>query len=80
MISCEILFLIDPSSDPFANNDRTYFFMIYGVLCIFNSIFALIRAFLFAIFGVLAGKRIHKNLIQNLAKVMRIKNKKILFN
>lgn len=46
-----------------------YFFMVYGILCIANTFFTLLRAFGFAFSGIAAGKRIHKRLIENISKV-----------
>ena len=45
------------------------FFVIYGALCVANSFFTLFRAFFFAYSGILAGKYIHKRLVENLSKV-----------
>ena len=42
--------------------------MIYGVLCLANTFFTLLRAFGFAFSGIVAGKRIHQRLVANLSK------------
>ena len=52
-----------------------YFFTVYGILCLANTIFTLVRAFGFAQSGILAGKRIHKRLIENISKVGLIINR-----
>jgi ATP-binding cassette subfamily C (CFTR/MRP) protein 10 len=49
-----------------------YFFMVYGILCIANTFFTLLRAFGFAFSGIMAGKRIHKRLIENISNVFII--------
>ena len=48
--------------------DSSLFFTVYGCLCASNSVFTLFRAFLFASSGILAGKHIHRRLIDRLSK------------
>jgi len=50
------------------DNDSTFFFMVYGILCGSNSLFTLFRAFLFAYSGILAGKSIHNCLVNSLSQ------------
>jgi len=64
------------SMDSFQSDNRlqsvpsTYvFFYVYGALCLANSFFTLFRAFFFAYSGILAGKYIHRRLVDNLSKV-----------
>lgn len=53
-----------------STDDTQFFFLIYGALCVANSFFTLFRAFFFAYSGILAGKYIHKRLVDNLSKVI----------
>ena len=48
--------------------DSRLFFVVYGSLCGLNSLFTLMRAFSFALSGILAGKYIHECLIENLSR------------
>ena len=50
-----------------------YFFIIYGLLCLSNTIFTLFRAFLFAYSGISAGRSIHRLLVNSLSKVSSLK-------
>ena len=55
--------------DPRTTDDSAFFFIVYGVLCLANSFFTLLRAFFFAYSGISAGKRIHNFLITSLSRV-----------
>ena len=50
------------------NSDIKFFFIIYGSLCIGNSVSTLILSFLYVYSCILASKSIHDNLIENLFK------------
>nr|QNH67891.1 ATP-binding cassette transporter subfamily C member 10 [Brachionus rotundiformis] len=50
------------------HEQTTQFFVVYGVLGMANTLFTLIRAFLFAYSGISAGRFVHEALIQNLVK------------
>ncbi len=60
-------FMID--SKAFNANSTNFFFIVYGCLCLANTFFTLLRSFGFAFSGIVAGKRIHKRLVENLSKV-----------
>lgn len=57
-----------PSAGNRTDSTQSTFFIVYGSLCAANSVFTLFRAFLFAYSGILAGKYIHRRLIDSLSK------------
>lgn len=52
----------------FHNEDTQIFLVVYACLCSVNSIFTLLRSFVFAYSGVVAGRFIHECLIINISK------------
>lgn len=50
------------------DEQTTQFFAVYAALGIANTLFTLVRAFLFAYSGISAGRFVHETLIQNLIK------------
>uniref|UniRef100_A0A069DYD4 ABC-type xenobiotic transporter n=1 Tax=Panstrongylus megistus TaxID=65343 RepID=A0A069DYD4_9HEMI len=55
-------FLIEVDS----NNETKYFIIIYAIIAGFNTIFTLLRAFLFAYGGLTAAKKMHKKLLNKI--------------
>lgn len=65
--------LINNATSSFQNeeNDRstnTYLY-IYAAIALLNTVFTLIRAFLFAVGGVVAARRMHKQLLDSILTV-----------
>ncbi|KAI4498656.1 hypothetical protein M0802_006362 [Mischocyttarus mexicanus] len=48
--------------------DNNYYLTVYGLLALFNSVFTLIRAFIFAYGGIQAATFIHKQLLKTVIK------------
>ena len=58
--------------------DRVMFYLaIYGGLAGANSLFTLLRAFLFAYGGICAAQKIHKDLLNSILKVSVVEYEKI---
>ncbi|KAH3746373.1 hypothetical protein DPMN_180780 [Dreissena polymorpha] len=53
-----------------AGDNVMFYLTIYGCLAGANSVFTLLRAFLFAYGGVCAARTIHTRLLSNILKVM----------
>ena len=56
-------------STPTPTPPTAFYFTVYVALCAANTVFTLARAFCFAFSGIRAGKRIHRQLIDNLSRV-----------
>lgn len=55
--------------DNYSLHDTKYYLIVYSLLAIFNSIFTLIRAFIFAYGGLQAAITIHKQLLKIIMRV-----------
>ena len=55
-----------------AEDNIRYYLTVYGTLAGANSLFTLIRAFLFAYGGICAATRVHKLLLSRILKVCKV--------
>jgi hypothetical protein len=66
------LFILEVVTDSNDGNNISYYLTVYALCAGLNSVFTLIRAFLFAYGGIQAATNVHKRLLKAIIKVSTI--------